>query len=221
MSRPRFAQSVAELLTAAVRVDEARALLEHAVRELAVRLHGRARGGDQPALHRVRRERRVVLQHQRDDARGDGRRLRRAGHREHLLDRSLHRVRVEVREVAAARHRRGDVAARRDELRLHEAFERRAGRGERRELVVVRVVRRVAVRERADGDDVRHVARHVDRHRIRAVVARGRRRPRCPRATRPSRPGSAGRPSSTTAAARRTTGSARGSCTSCGSRRSS
>ena len=167
MSRPRLAQSVAELFDGLERVDEARALLEHAVREPAVRLDGGSRGRDQPALHRVGRQRRLVLQHQRDDARRHGRRLRRARHREELLSR-LHRVRVEIGEVAAARHRRLDVAARRDDLRLHEALVRRTRRRERRELVVGVVVRRVAVRQRADGDHVRHVARHV-----RSVIGSG------------------------------------------------
>ncbi len=66
-----------------------------------------------------------------------------------------------------------------DDLRLHEAFERRAGGRERRELVVRAVVRRVVVRERADRDDVRHVARHFDRHRIRARSCPRTRRRRC------------------------------------------
>ena len=43
------------------------------------------------------------------------------------------------------------MAARGDHFRLHETFVRRTGGGERRQPIVGRVVRRVAVGERADG----------------------------------------------------------------------
>jgi hypothetical protein len=80
------------------------------------------------------------LQQERDDTRRHGSRLRRAGHYEELLE-NQHRIRIDVGEIAAARHGSRDVTARRDELRLDETFERRARRREGREAIVHDIVR--------------------------------------------------------------------------------
>ncbi len=66
------------------------------------------------------------------------------------------------------------MSAGRDHLGFHETLERRTRRRERRQTIVGRVIGRVVVRQRTGGDDVRHVAGHVDRHRVGAFIPRRR-----------------------------------------------
>ena len=65
------------------------------------------------------------------------------------------------------------VPTRRHQVRLHEAFEGRAGGRERGQEVVGHVMDGRTVRHRTHRDDVGHVAGHSDRHRLRAAVAGG------------------------------------------------
>ena len=56
--------------------DETRALLEHAVRGLALLVHGEPAGSDDATLHIIRRQRGIDLQHERCDTGDHRRRLR-------------------------------------------------------------------------------------------------------------------------------------------------
>ena len=152
------------------RIDEPGTLLKEAVRGDARRVERRTGRGDQVALDGIGGEIGIRLKHQRDDTRRDRSSLRCAGHHEQRFAR-CHRTRIDIGEVALIPHRAHHVSARSHQVGLHEAFIRRARRGERGETVVGRQIRRVVVGHRAGGDDVGHIAGHTDRHRGRPAVA--------------------------------------------------
>ena len=146
-----------------VGVHDAGALLEDRVGGLAGRLHNRGGRTHQPALDLIGRERRVRLQHQRDRA-TDGRSgLRGPGHREGCTV-----IGSELRVLQCDRHgllfhQADHMAARGDDVRLDEALDRGAGRGEGGDAVIGLVAGRKVIRHRADRDHVGRVARHRDR----------------------------------------------------------
>ena len=114
-------------------------------------------------------QQRVPLQHERYDARRHGGRLRGARHDEPLG--AVVKLWMGDRDRRVAPHLAQRVTARRHDVRLHEPLSGRPGRRERREPVIRRVVRRVAVGHRPHRDHIRHVAGDADRHRVRPAVA--------------------------------------------------
>ena len=138
----------------------------------------------QDRLHRVRRERRVRLQHQRDRAGDDGRRHARAGEAQIRKVRRRDRAgrqggRFCLIEVAAGRRERHGAGAGRDEIRLRiPVDEARTARAEAADDVVGTVRRPLRARA-ADGQHPRRVAGRADAavlnlpRRVAAEVARG------------------------------------------------
>ena len=151
-------------------VDEPRALLEHTVRGVSVRIEAELRRRHQAAFDLVGGQSRINLEHQRHDAACHGRRLTCAGHCEVVTiigDVLL----VRFRQLAPVTDEAADVAPGRQHFRLHEAFVGRASRRERCEHIVSRIVGCVGVSHGAHRDDVRVIARHPDRHWLGTGIA--------------------------------------------------
>ena len=75
----------------------------------------------------------VVLQHHRDDARNDGRGLRRAGHREVLVRITMGKHELGVIDCDLVRtivHQSDDIVAGCDDIGFDESFDSRTGRRE-------------------------------------------------------------------------------------------
>ena len=105
-------------------------MLEYAVRGNARGRERRLRGSDQVALDLVWRETRIGLQHQRNDAGGDGGGLRGTRHHEQRLERVHLEADTDAGKIALVRHRTHHVPARRDHLWLHKALIGGTGGGE-------------------------------------------------------------------------------------------
>src|SRR6185295_20063587 len=149
-------------------VDQARALLQHAVSDLAVGVDRWFAARENPALHLVGRQALVVADHERRDTGDDGGGLRRTGHGEEVT--AVHVGRVVHRDLLIGGHEAPQMAARSDQVRLHETFEGRTGGGERGEPVII-LAGGVIVGHRADRDDVRDISRYAHGLRQRSAIA--------------------------------------------------
>ena len=150
-------------------VDLAGTLLQGTVSEVAGAVDRRVGRVHQLALHLVGGQRRVIVEHQSDDARRHRRRLRGPRHHEVVADLLEHRV--GLGEVGDQRHQAEHVAAGSHHIGLDEGLEGRPGGGPRGQVVVARIVGGEGVGEGADGDHVGHVAGYPDRHRLGPAVA--------------------------------------------------
>ena len=151
-------------------VDQPRPLLEDRVGQPVVLVHGDARTVHQPALHVVRCQAGVGLQHQRHHPAGHRRRL---GGARHLV--VVFVPGVEIRVVLGQRgvvvHQAQHVGARRQRIRLDKALHRRSHRRPFGQEIVCQVIGRIVVRHCPHGDDVGHVARRADGHGVRPAIA--------------------------------------------------
>ncbi len=152
-----------------ISVYHACTLLEDAVSKVTVLIHRRAGRVHQAAFDIVRRQVRVRLQHQRNDAARHCRGLRRTRHDE-IVTAALEILMI-ICDLRVVVHHRQDVPTRGDHVGLDKALHRRAGRRERGQEIVRVVSGGVIVGHCADSDHVGHVARHPHRHRIRSAIA--------------------------------------------------
>ena len=109
------------------------------------------------------------MQQQCGDAARHRGRLRRARHGEVVV--AVLELGVRGGDLGVIGHQAHDMSAWGDQIRLDEALDGRPGGRERSQAVIRPGARRIVIGHRADGDDIGHVARHADGHRVGAGVA--------------------------------------------------
>ena len=152
-------------------IHQTRALLKEAVGQTAVGFDGGIRRGHQAAFNIIRAEPRRLLQHQRSNTTDHGRSLR--GTRHQKVTVAIVKFRMLPGDVGIAAHRAHHMATGCCYLGLNKTFHGWSRRRKGRQVVILKLVRRVMVSHGTNGQHIRDVTRHTDGHGFRAGITSG------------------------------------------------
>ena len=152
-------------------IGNSSALLPHAVQRVGRgRIHPRQSRAGQAHLDFVRGQRGVVGNHQRRNARDNPSSLRSACQSEVFFAQAIGRVLFCQHRII--RQYRDHVRAWGNQIRLDKAIQRRAGRGERGQVIIIPIVGSIVISISSHRDHVGVVAGYGNAHGVRAAVTR-------------------------------------------------